>query len=46
MISHYLKAIEEYREMKEVYYSIHKDMVEENETILMLFRRSKRLSLL
>jgi hypothetical protein len=46
MISHYLKAIEEYPEMKDVYYSIHKDMVEENETILMLFRRSKMLSLL
>jgi hypothetical protein len=35
-----------FAEMKEVYHSIHKDMVEENETILMLFKRSKRLSLL
>jgi hypothetical protein len=32
--------------MKDVYHSIHKDMVEENEAILMLFRRSKMLSLL
>ncbi len=39
------QAIEEYSEMKEVYYSIHQDMMEEKETILMLFRRSKRLSL-
>jgi hypothetical protein len=33
-------------ETKDVYHSIHIDMVEENETILILFRRSKRLSLL
>ncbi len=31
------QAIEEYPEMKDVYYSIHKDMVEENETIFCFF---------
>jgi len=34
-LHHYLKAIEEYPEMKDVYPSIHQDMVEENETILL-----------
>jgi len=34
-LHHYLKAIEEYPEMKDVYPSIHKDMVEENEIILL-----------
>jgi len=31
------QSIEEYPEMKDVYYSIHKDMVEENETISCFF---------
>jgi hypothetical protein len=30
--------------MKDVYHSIHKDMVEENETILMLFRIGEPIS--
>ena len=44
MISHYLKAIEEYPEMKDFYHAIHQDMVLENETILMLFRISESIS--
>jgi len=38
------QAIEEYPEMKNVYDSIHKDMAEEGETILMLFRIGKPVS--
>jgi len=38
------QAIEEYPEMKNVYDNIHKDMAEEDETILMLFRIGKPVS--